>query len=96
MRIFTKPLSQESLEKIAALTLDEYREPLERKGAELSYTPAALEAIVAEAAGGKFGARDIRRVIRRKVEDPLAQKVVEGSLGAQVKLDARDGSLVLE
>ena len=94
--IVFKPLSQESLEKIAALTLEEYREPLERKGAELSYTPTALGAIVAEAAGGKFGARDIRRVIRRKVEDPLAQKVVEGSLGAQVKLDARDGSLVLE
>ena len=94
--IVFKPLSQESLEKIAALTLEEYREPLQRKGADLSYTPEALKAIVAEASGGKFGARDIRRVIRRQVEDPLAQKVVEGTLGSQVKLDAREGRLVLE
>ncbi|MBQ5754740.1 MAG: ATP-dependent Clp protease ATP-binding subunit, partial [Oscillospiraceae bacterium] len=90
-----KPLSEESLEKIAALTLEEYRQPLARKAAGLEYTPAALAAIVAKAKGGKFGARDIRRTIRKEVEDPLAARVVEGRLGSCVVVDAEEGEIVL-
>ncbi len=90
-----RPLEGETLQKIAALMLEEYREPLRAKGAEMSYTPAALEALVREAEGGKLGARDLRRVIRRKVEDPLAERLLAGGLGAAVALDAENGLLAL-
>ena len=60
------PLTDENLEKIAALTLEEYRQPLKDKGIELSYTPAALRLLCEKASGGKFGARDLRRVIARR------------------------------
>lgn len=90
-----KPLEGETLSRIAALMLEEYREPLRAKGAELSYTPAALEALVQLAQGGRLGARDLRRVIRREVEDPLAERLLTGGLGAAVTLDAQNGKLVL-
>ena len=89
-----KPLSEESLERIAALVLDEYVQPLADKGVAFTYTPAACKALVAEA-GAKFGARDLRRTIRKKVEDPLAERFVAGTLTGAVKLDAPEGRLEL-
>ena len=48
-----------------------------------------------KASGGKFGARDIRRVVRKEVEDPLSLKVVEGRLGSAVVVDAAGDEIVL-
>ena len=90
-----RPLEGETLQKIAALMLDEYKPGLANKGVTFTYTPAALAALVEAAAGGKYGARDLRRTIRRQVEDPLAERLLEGALGSQVTLDAEDGKPVL-
>ena len=46
-------------------------------------------------AGSKYGARDMRRTIRKRVEDPLAERFVAGTLGSAVTLDAVDGRLEL-
>ena len=90
-----KPLSEQSLCRIAGLMLDEYRQPMADKGLALEYTPAALEQLVKECGGVKFGARDLRRVIRKQVEDPLAERFVAGTLTGTAKLDVQDGKLVL-
>ena len=71
-----KPLDQQTLEGIAALMLDEYKPSMEAKGIRYSYTPAALHALVVKSQGGKFGARDLRRVIRKAVEDPENQALL--------------------
>ena len=92
--IVFKPLGEESLERIAALVLDEYVQPLADKGVAFTYTPAACKALVAEA-GSKFGARDLRRTIRKRVEDPLAERFVAGTLSGAVTLDAVEGRLEL-
>ena len=90
-----KPLGQQDLCRIAALMLDEYAAPMQEKGVRLEYTPAACAALVAQCGGAKFGARDLRRTIRKQVEDPLAERFVAGTLGAQVTLDAQDGRLTV-
>ena len=94
-----KPLSQSTLEGIAALMLDEYRPGMDAKGIAYSYTPAALKALVKKSQGGKFGARDLRRVIRKAVEDPAAEKLIDGSLasGSTLVVDAdENGEVVLK
>ena len=92
-----KPLSDETLEGIAALMLDEYKPGMEARGIAYSYTPAALKALVAGCQGGKFGARDLRRTIRKKVEDVAAEKLTSGELasGGSLTVDAEDGEIVL-
>ncbi len=90
------PLTDADLEKIAALTLEEYRQPLRDKGIELSYTPAALHLLCEKASGGKFGARDLRRVIRKEVEDPMAEMIVGGSAPAAIRLDAETDRLLIQ
>jgi len=94
------PLTEEDLQKIAALMLDEYKPGMEARGLTLDYTPEALAAIVAQSSA-KFGARELRRTIRKTVEDPVAQALVDGTLSAgtekhEVKLTAREGKPVLE
>ncbi len=90
-----KPLEGETLQKIAALMLEDYREPLRAKGVELNYTPAALAAIVEAAGSSKLGARELQKVIRRQFEDPLAERLLTGQLGSTAELDAEEGKLVL-
>ena len=89
-----KPLGEESLERIAALVLDEYVRSLAEKGVTFTYTPAACRVLVKEA-GSKFGARDLRRTIRKRVEDPLAERFVAGTLSGAVTLDAKEDRLEL-
>ena len=94
-----KPLSEETLQGIAALMLDEYKPSMEVKGIAYSYTPAALAALVHKSQGGKFGARDLRRVIRKAVEDPAAEKLIDGTLasGSTLVVDAdENGEVVLK
>ena len=93
-----KPLGQETLEGIAALMLDEYKPSMEAKGIAYSYTPAALHALVVKSQGGKFGARDLRRVIRKAVEDPAAEKIIDGTLGAgsSLTVDAENDEIILK
>ena len=94
-----KPLSEETLQGIAALMLDEYKPSMEAKGIAYSYTPAALKALVTKSQGGKFGARDLRRVIRKAVEDPAAERLIDGTLasGSALTVDAdADGEVVLK
>ena len=70
-------LSLESYQKIAALMLDEMKAPLEEKEIQLQYDEAALQAIAKKAYGKRYGARDIRRVIRQDVEDAVANLIIE-------------------
>ena len=93
-----KPLIEETLQGIAALMRDEYKPSREAKGFAYSYTPAALAALVHKSQGGKFGARDLRRVIRKAVEDPAAEKLIDGTLasGSTLVVDAdENGEIVL-
>ena len=92
-----KPLSQETLEGIAALMLEEYKPSMEAKQIAYTYTPAALKALVAKSQGGKFGARDLRRVIRKAVEDPAAERLIDGTLaaGGSLTVDADEKGEIL-
>ena len=94
-----KPLTEETLQGIAALMLDEYKPGMEARGIAYSYTPAALKALVQKSQGGRFGARDLRRTIRKAVEDPAAERLIDGTLasGGTLVVDAdENGEIILK
>ncbi len=94
-----KPLTEETLQGIAALMLDEYKPGMEAKGIAYSYTPAALKALVQKSQGGRLGARDLRRTIRKAVEDPAAERLIDGTLasGGTLVVDAdENGEIILK
>ena len=92
-----KDLSKEDYAKIAALNLDEMKEPLSEKNITLDYTKAALELIADKSFGKPYGARDIRRVIRQEIEDKVADIIIErASEVDNIKISARSGELVVD
>lgn len=74
-----RPLSETDYEAITALMLDEMKEPLLEKGITLKYSKNALAVIASKAFGKKFGARDIRKVIRTDVEDKVAELIINST-----------------
>ena len=93
-----RPLSEEDLERIAALMLDEYKPGLAAHGITLHYDQPALADIVAESSA-KYGARELRRTIRKTIEDPISDALVDGRLnGSEVTLALvdRNGKAVLD
>ncbi|MDE7361911.1 MAG: ATP-dependent Clp protease ATP-binding subunit [Oscillospiraceae bacterium] len=91
------PLSEESYAKIAKLNLEELRAPLEEKNLELVIGGEVYAAIAKKAFGGKFGGRDIRRVIRSDIEDKIAELLIDNSEKqlSKVVLGAKDGELTV-
>ncbi len=89
------PLTKENYESIAALMLDEMKDPLAEKGITLKYSKKALTAIADKAFGQKFGARDIRRVIREEIEDRVAELIITSTADPfkTIKIGEKKGEL---
>ena len=66
-----RSLNEEDYAKIAALMLEEYKEPLAEREIRFGYSQEACALIANKAFGKKAGARDVRDVIRREVEDAM-------------------------
>lgn len=92
------PLSMESYEQIAALMLDKMKEPLAEKGITLKYSKKALAAIAEKSHGKKFGARDIRKVIRTDIEDKIAELIINSVENpiAIIKIGEKKGGIEVE
>ncbi len=89
--IVFRPLDEKDFANIAALMLEEMREPLAEKGITLHYDQAALDKIAAEAHGKRSGARDIRRILRERIEDPIAMEIIDnGTIFHEVNITADD------
>jgi len=93
--IVFNPLTVENYEQIAALMLDEIKAPLAEKGISLKYGKRALTAIANKAFGKKYGARDIRKVIRTEIEDKVAELIInsEQEPFAIIKIGEKKGEL---
>ncbi len=89
-------LGRAELEQIVELMLAEVRSHLEPRGIHLSFTPAAKDALVNEGYSPEYGARPLRRVIQRLVEDRLSDEIISGRIkdGQEVTVDAGEGTLV--
>ncbi len=74
-----KPLSEENYAAIAKLNLEELRAPLAEKKLALNISEDVYKAVAKKAFGGKFGGRDIRRVIRTDIEDKIAGLIIDNS-----------------
>ena len=70
-------LTEQDFVSIAALMLGELKEPLAEKGITLLWEQQALELLAKKAHGKQGGARDLRRLIRKEVEDKICSLLVE-------------------
>ncbi len=71
------PLSIENYADIAKLMLEDMTLALEENGIKLTIADEAYMWIAKKAHGGKYGGRDIRKAIRKHIEDRVANLIIE-------------------
>jgi ATP-dependent Clp protease ATP-binding subunit ClpB len=77
--ILFRPLGREDLSGIIALQLDRVRHLLAERKLTLDVTQAATDLLLAEGYDPVYGARPLKRVIQKRVQNPLALEILEGT-----------------
>jgi len=87
------PLAREHVAKIADLQVDVLRRRLGEQDLSIELTPGAVEALVAEGYDPVYGARPLKRVIQKRIENPLAQRILAGDFvpGTRIEVVFVDG-----
>jgi ATP-dependent Clp protease ATP-binding subunit ClpB len=82
-------LEMNQIKKIVEIQVAHLKHRLTDRKIEIQLTVAAQELIAQEGFDPVFGARPLKRVIQRKIEDPLAMKILEGEFkeGQVIKAD---------
>jgi len=73
-------LNKESLEKILSLETEKVSARLKAKNINLKLAPNTIEFLIAKGYDSQYGARPMRRVVERYIEDPLSEKLLEGNI----------------
>ena len=85
-------LNKEHIVSIVDLMLNDVRKPLLEKGLSLEVAPPAKEWMGEKGFDPLFGARPLRRLIERELEDPLSEEVIAGRYepGQTVRVDMHE------
>lgn len=75
-------LTKEDINRITGKMLHSLSQKLEDLEIHMSFTDAACSAISDEGFDDVYGARPLRRAIQNKIEDPVSEKILEGSIKA--------------
>lgn len=70
-------LNLDDLQKISVILIDELKAALLEKEIKLCYNEDVTKKVAILADGGKFSARDLRKVIRKEIEDRIAQFLID-------------------
>ncbi|MBQ7751893.1 MAG: ATP-dependent Clp protease ATP-binding subunit [Clostridia bacterium] len=87
-------LNEEDIKKIAKIMLSGLKERLASNGITAEFTENAVSEIAKEGFDAVYGARPLRRAIQNKIEDMLSEKIIDGSVGKNITVDAEDGAFV--
>lgn len=92
-----RPLTEADMQKIAALMLEELKKGLAEREIKFGWDEGVLRLAAAEAYGHKSGARDLRNVLRRRVEDPICTLLAgcPEQPPALIHAEEKDGEIVL-
>ncbi len=89
-------LTREDLKRIVDIQMERLRGLLAQRQIGLEWTDALREYLAEVGYDPVFGARPLKRVIQREVQDPLALAILRGEFreGDTVRVDVRDGRVV--
>jgi ATP-dependent Clp protease ATP-binding subunit ClpA len=95
--IVFRPLSRDQITAIVDILMDRVRREIRGQGMGLALTEAAREVLAKEGFDPQYGARPLKRLVQRKVQNPLAVMLLEGKFAdgdtVQVKVSKKTGDL---
>ena len=81
-------LTKDDMQRIVENELVKVNERMKEKGHELVITQPVIEWLIAKSFHEDFGARPLKRGIEKQLEDPLSEKILQGSLETPYKITA--------
>ena len=94
--VFNK-LDDTSIKRITEIMLEKLAQRVRTLGVELEFSPEVTELLAREGYDPVYGARPLRRVIAKRIEDTLAAAFLDGSVSAGMSVRANvcaDGKIV--
>ncbi len=90
-------ITRDQMKNIVDIQINRLRPRLAERHITLHLSDAAKDLLASEGYDPQFGARPLKRVIQKEVENRVARALLEGTIrdGDTVEIDARDGKLVL-
>ena len=90
-------LTKENFSGIARIMLDELKTSLSEKGFTFRYDDALVDYLVEKSYSLTYGARNLRRLIQKELEDPMASRIIDNFEHpiTQISATARDGAVQL-
>ena len=90
-------LTKENFAGIARIMLDELKASLGDKGYTLRYDEALVDYLVEKSYSLTYGARNLRRLIQKELEDPMAARIIDAFERpiTQMSATVRDGAVQL-
>lgn len=94
--IIFHPLSRGHIKAIVDIQVERLKRLLRDKKIELTLTDRAKELLAEEGFDPTYGARPLKRLIQRRIQDPMAVKLLEGEFSEEdrVVVDVEGGELV--
>ena len=85
-------LKPDSLEQIVRLQLDELKTLLKHQDLDLYVDENTIQTLAEEGYEPEYGARPLRRVIRRRLENPLATQILEEAFedAKSIRVETKD------
>ena len=91
-------LGREQLHDILSIQLDHMHDLLAKRNITITLSRSASDFLIEEGFDPVFGARPLKRVLQRRVIDPLALKLIEGDVrdGDHVEVNLKGSELVFD
>ncbi|HLL80896.1 MAG TPA: AAA family ATPase, partial [Ktedonobacteraceae bacterium] len=91
-------IRHDQMQRIVDIQIDRLRPRLQERNITLHLSNAARAHLANLGYDPQFGARPLKRVIQKEVENRVARAILDGSVreGDTLEIDVRDGKLVLE
>jgi len=93
--IIFHPLKEEHIRKIMGLAIQELNCRLESKKLSIELKPEAEEWLLKKGYQPDYGARPIKRVIQRYIEDPISEELLKGNFkeGDSIQIGLENGEI---
>ena len=94
--IIFRKLTKEETGAICVKIIDGLRARLKTRNISIEVTPAAMDKLIDEGYSDEYGARPLKRIVQKRVEDRLSDEILAGRIlsGEKVTVDYADGNYV--
>ena len=94
--VYFNQLTEADFRRIAVLMLDELKGSLAEKGITLMWDDTLLDYLVKKSYSAAYGARNLRRLIQKELEDAIASRIIASYQEPVTHLKAVGGEDKLE